>query len=142
MTLDGFEVNLDERGAGDAGIQLVQGILFGADGMKDSALFSGVGDRGGEGGEVGGGSLFEVKGHAGVGEDVGVPASGAGEAGNVEDAVQVMEPDLNPAGVAALSAGGGDIDDEVFFQGLLDFGLEHDVGSPVRGQRSSRFGLK
>ena len=46
MTLDGFEVNLDERGAGDAGIQLVQGIPFGADGMKDSALFRGVGDGG------------------------------------------------------------------------------------------------
>ena len=78
----------------------------------------------------------------GVDEDVGVPASGAGEAGNVEDAVQVMEPDLDPAGVAALSAGGCDIDDEVFLQGLLDFGVEHDVGSPVRWQRSSRFGLK
>ena len=62
----------------------------------------------------------------GVDEDVGVPASGAGEAGNVEDAVQVMEPDLDPAGVAALSAGGCDIDDEVFFQGLLDIGVEHD----------------
>ena len=39
--------------------------LFGADGMKDSALFGGVGDGGGEGGEVGDGSLFEVKGHDG-----------------------------------------------------------------------------
>ena len=100
--LDGFEVYLDERGAGDAGIKLVQGILFGADGMKDSALFRWVGDGGGEGGEVGDGCFLEVKGHARVDEDVGVPAPGAGEARNVEDAVQVMEPDLNPAGVASF----------------------------------------
>ena len=97
-SLDGFEVYLDERSARDPGIELVQGALFGADGMNDPALFSGVGDGGGEGGEIGDGSFFEVKGHAGVDEDVGVPASGAGEARNVEDAIQVMEPYLDPAG--------------------------------------------
>ena len=41
-SLDGFEVYLDERGARDAVIELVQGALFGADGMKDPVLFGGI----------------------------------------------------------------------------------------------------
>src|SRR5690242_9405725 len=61
-----------------------------------------------------------MKGEARVGLEVGVPVAAARQAGDVDPPIKVVEPDLEPAGLAALPAGRGDVDGQVALESAAD----------------------
>ena len=87
----------------------------------DLALNLRVGDNFGGGGQVGRHSALEVERHARVSGEVGDPiAWKAGSAGEVENAIEIVEIDLDTPGLTALAAGCGYVDDAALAQGLFD----------------------
>ena len=87
----------------------------------DLALLVGVGDYFGGGGQVGRHSALEVERHSRVGREIGNPIPWkAGSASEVEDAIEIVEIDLDSPSLAALAAGCGYVDDAALDQGLFD----------------------
>ena len=67
--------------------------------VEQPRAFVGIGDRRGVAGEVGTHPVLEVEGELRVCEQVGVPLARAGQAREVDGSVDVVEPDLDPAGL-------------------------------------------
>ena len=107
----------------------------------DLALHLWVGDYFGGGGQVGRHSALEMERHSRVSREVGDPVAWKpGSAGEVEDAIEIVEIDLDSPSLTALAAGGCYVDDAALAQGLFDgwihMGMEPDRSlSHSRGDR-------
>ena len=87
----------------------------------DLALLLGVGDDFGSSGQVGRYTALEVERHPRVGLEIGNPiAWKARSAGEIEDAIEIVEIDLDSSRLPALAAGGRYVDNSALVQGSFD----------------------
>lgn len=87
----------------------------------DLAFLLGVGDDFGGGGKVGRDTALEVERHPRVSGEIGDPIPWkTGSAGEIEDAIEIVEIDLDSSSLTGLPAGCGDVDYSAPAQGLFD----------------------
>ena len=87
----------------------------------DLAFLPGVGDDFGRGGQVGRDTTLEVERHPRVSLEIGDPiAWKAGSAGEIEDAIEIVEIDLDSSRLSALAAGCRYVDYSALVEGSFD----------------------
>src|SRR5262249_33442242 len=120
----GQEFHGDQWTALDPGLQISLATELLMNGGHDLAALRLIQDGSCPGGQVSAYALLEVKSKLGVRQQVGVPIATSWSPRNVQVPLDIVEPDLHPAGLPGFPARGSDVDSAVAFQGLF-YGLVH-----------------
>src|SRR5438105_2214213 len=113
------EFHGDQWTALDPGLQISLATELLMNGSHDLAALRLLQDGSCPGGQVSAYALLEVQGKLGVHQQVGIPIATSWSPRNVQASLDIVEPDLQTAGLPGFPACGSDVDGAVAFQGLF-----------------------